>query len=408
MPAFLTHWRVLVETARHSQDAGSDLGSLIIDATALRRRDHGWSSRPQTSAAGAVWDTGPLPAIDFRFPGSDISAMAFLGALAPDMLYYHRRYFPRRLLAGLHAPKNPEAKRPLLWSDLLHTSHTGDLLLTLLEQVALVPSPALRSQALAFALGYVSHIATDLALNPWIDRLAARLSCRHAHFLLALRLDEYLAETYFHHPRASLLHQPWGGYIEPAARSLSQPDAPAAHILHLLAGAAEIYQLGEEQTEALPRDFLQGLRGLRRFLAGRGRARWLGQWHAQKQERQDGLSSALAPDDAAIAPLDQVLAYATRLSERLCRGALSYYTALRNPNAEASARSSHRATLHSDLRNWNLLTGYATCTETDEPSSPPLHNWAHFSECWEQPEQGPALAGQQTQPTSWIHSARHP
>ncbi len=34
MPAFLTHWHVLIETARRSQDAGSDLGSLIIDARA--------------------------------------------------------------------------------------------------------------------------------------------------------------------------------------------------------------------------------------------------------------------------------------------------------------------------------------------------------------------------------------
>ncbi|HEU5378153.1 MAG TPA: hypothetical protein VFV38_22255, partial [Ktedonobacteraceae bacterium] len=90
MPAFLTHWRILIETASQSQDAGSDLGSLIIDAAMLRRRAHGWSTPPQTTAAGAVWDTGPLPEIDFRFPGSDISAMAFLGALAPDIMYYQR------------------------------------------------------------------------------------------------------------------------------------------------------------------------------------------------------------------------------------------------------------------------------------------------------------------------------
>jgi hypothetical protein len=397
MPAFLTHWRVLVETARHSQDAGSDLGSLIIDATALRRRAHGWSTPPQTSAAGAVWDTGPLPEIDFLFPGSDISAMAFLGALAPDIFYYHRRYFPARLLAGPKTQQSTGARRPLQWSDLLHTSRSGELILTFLEQVALVPSPALRSQALAFALGYVSHIAADLALNPWIDRLAAQRAW--SHFLLEQRLDEYLATTYFHHPRYGLFHQPWGGYIEPAARSLSQPDAPAAHMLQLLAGAAEIYQLGEEQTEALPRDFLQALQGLRRFLAGRGKARWLMQ-NVQKKERQEGLNKTLEElqDETDLAPLDQVLGYATRLSEHLCRRAISYYTALRNPNAEASERSSQRATLHNDLRNWNLLTGSILCESVDESPPSVLHNWTYFASLWEQEEQG--LARAQMLPTT--------
>src|SRR5712692_3937044 len=88
MPAFLTHWRVLIETARHSEDVGNELGSLIIDAAALRRRAQGWPVPPQTTPGGAVWDTGPLPEIDFRFPGSDISAMAYVGALAPDMTYF--------------------------------------------------------------------------------------------------------------------------------------------------------------------------------------------------------------------------------------------------------------------------------------------------------------------------------
>ena len=281
MPAFLTHWRILIETARSSQDAGSDLGSLIIDATALRRRAHGWSTPPQTTPAGAVWDTGPLPEIAFRFPGSDISAMAFLGTLAPDVMYYHRHYLHDTLNdAHLRASQGHSSHThdPLQWSELFHRSHSGDFLILFLEQVALVPAPALRSQALAFALGYVSHIATDIALNPWINSLAPRLSLRRArgpHCSVALLLDEYLATTYFEHTRYSVLHQPWEGYIEPAARNLSQPGTPTTQLLQLLASAAEIYQLSENQAETFPADFLAGLQGLRRFLAGRGKARWL-------------------------------------------------------------------------------------------------------------------------------------
>src|SRR5205823_12326841 len=97
MPAFLTHWRVLIETAKRSQDAGNDLGSLIIDTSALRRHAHGSSMPPQTHPTGAVWDTGPLPRISFTFPGSDISAMAYLGALAPDIPSFQRHHFKRKI-----------------------------------------------------------------------------------------------------------------------------------------------------------------------------------------------------------------------------------------------------------------------------------------------------------------------
>jgi hypothetical protein len=391
MPAFLTHWRILIETARHSQDAGSDLGSLIVNAAALRRRAHGWSTPPLTTPAGAVWDTGPLPEIDFRFPGSDISAMAFIGALAPDILYYHRRNFPRQLISAHQHKTHPDklgTKHPLPWSELFHTSHSGDILVMFLEQVALVPSPALRSQALAFALGYVSHIATDLALNPWIEVLAARLLPHRAsaHFLVELRLDEYLATTYFEHPRYSMLYQPWGEYIEPAAQSISQSGMLAEQILQLFAMAAEVYHLSEEQIETLPHDFLAGLQGLRHFLAGRGKARWLTLLAGWRHEQQDLISKALAEPHSVegILALENVLGYATRLSEHLCRRALNYYTALRNPNAQASERSSRRASLVNDLRNWNLLTGYDT---SSEPASSALHNWVHFANLWGQEEQ---------------------
>src|SRR6266516_3897910 len=184
MPAFLTHWRILIETARRSQDAGSDLGSLIVDAAALQRRLQGSSSSstgsrpstpPQTTPAGAVWDTGPLPEIDYSFPGSDISAMAYLGALAPDMTYYTADNFKDKLTDRRlqRSSVQSSANNNTPWADLLHNNRSGDILLAFLEFIADVPSPALRSQALAFSMGYLSHIATDIALNPYINALTA-------------------------------------------------------------------------------------------------------------------------------------------------------------------------------------------------------------------------------------------
>src|SRR5579884_3062093 len=175
MPTFLTHWRVLIETARRSQDVGSDLGSLIIDTASLFRRIQGVTPAPQTTPAGAVWYAGPLPRIDFRFPGSDISAMAYLGAVAADITTYQRGHFRERM-SGTFRHKRSDLEqttnRDIQWVTLLHTNRPGDLLLALLELIAVIPSPALRSQALAFAMGYLSHIATDIALIPCINALA--------------------------------------------------------------------------------------------------------------------------------------------------------------------------------------------------------------------------------------------
>jgi hypothetical protein len=393
MSAFLTHWHILIETAHQSQDAGSNLGSLIVDAAALRRRAHGWSTPPQTTAAGAIWDTGPLPAISFRFPGSDLSALTFLGALAPDIMYYHPRYRRNKLRDDYEKTSvsldTLIASPPIQWSELFHRLHSGEVLMAFLEQVALVPSPALRSQALAFLLGYVSHIATDLALNPWIATLAARLPASRMpgpHALVELRLDEYLAEIYFAHPRYSLFTQPWAAYIDPVARDLDQPGSLISQLLQLLTNALEVYALDEEQLRRFPQDFREGLAGLRSFLAGHGWSRQLALRAARRKEQPDVVSRVLAdPSNQEIGvSLEQVLGYGERLSIHLCRQAINYYTALRDPHAEASERSSRRAELLKDLQNWDLHTGYSTTND-----APSLHNWEHFASLWDQTDEQP-------------------
>src|SRR5947208_1115446 len=155
MPAFLTHWHVLIETAKRRRDAGNDLGSLIIDASALQRRAQGWITPPATPPAGAVWDTGPLPSSNFNFPGSDISAMAYLGALAPDISYFQKSNFKKKILDYRQRNRlNPQLATgsDITWADLLHFKRSGDVLLAFLEHTTHISSPALRSQPLAFAM----------------------------------------------------------------------------------------------------------------------------------------------------------------------------------------------------------------------------------------------------------------
>src|SRR5437868_7487564 len=283
MPAFLTHWHVLIETAKRSRDAGNDLGSLIIDASALRRRAQEWITPPATPPAGAVWDTGPLPGINFIFPGSDISAMAYLGALAPDISYFQKGNFKKKILDYRRQNRfnpQPSIGNGVSWADLLHFNRSGDVLLAFLEHTAHIPSPALRSQALAFAMGYLSHIATDIALNPYINTLAGAYTINDVpgiftplglHFYVELCLDEYLAGTYFRRPLYRWLQQPWREYIEPAAAGCLTPRTLSAQVLDLLSDALEVtYGLTQELRYHYKQNFLAGLRSLRRYLAGQG------------------------------------------------------------------------------------------------------------------------------------------
>ncbi len=399
MPAFLTHWHVLIETAKRSRDAGNDLGSLIIDASALRRRAQGWITPPATPPAGAVWDTGPLPGINFIFPGSDISAMAYLGALAPDISYFQRGNFKKKILDYRRQNRfnpPPSIGNGVSWADLLHFNRSGDVLLAFLEHTAHIPSPALRSQALAFAMGYLSHIATDIALNPCINALAGAYHFNDLpgmfvpldmHFYVELCLDEYIAYTYFDRPLYNWIHQPWDQYIEPVALACADPSSLSAQVLDLLTDAAEvIYGLTEEQSKNFRQDYQVGLQRLRSYLAGSGVFRFLTFNVLARRRRGDPIIARIAEDlhDPATLNFEQAITYAIHLSEHLCRRAIAYYAALRNTTATASERSRRRSALCEDLRNWNLDTGYAMDITFDEQVTIRLiHNWVHFARLWE-------------------------
>jgi Zinc dependent phospholipase C len=403
MPAFLTHWRVLIETAKRSQDAGNDLGSLIIDASALRRRAQGRSMPPQTNPTGAIWDTGPLPRVNFTFPGSDISAMAFLGALAPDIPSFQRDHFSRKIsgdrqreLTALAQTPAFTAGPPLFWSNLLHLNRSGDVLIALLEHIADIPSPALRSQALAFAMGYLSHIATDIALNPCVNTLAGAYAPSKTqgiftrfgiHFYIELCLDEYIAQTYFDRPLYGWFKQPWGQYIEPAATNCLTPGSLSTQVLHLLTNAVEAtYGLTEAQSNDFQASYLAGLRRLRNYLSGTGTFRLLTLSTLVRNHTDDPIPSVIAEHAHKPGTLnfEQVIAYAVHLSEHLCRNAISYYAALRHREATANERNTRRAALCEDVRNWNLETGYTVDVTFDEQVTLHLlHNWVHFARLWE-------------------------
>src|SRR6266487_2645017 len=394
MPAFLTHWRILIETAQRSQDVGNNLGSLIIDASALRHRVSEMTTPPQTTPASAVWHTGPLPKIDMRFPGSDISAMAFLGAMAPDVTTFQRGLFRQKISGGRQHNPQTATEHEKQWAPLLHCNRSCDVLLAFLELTANIPSPALRSQALAFALGYLSHIAADIALNPYINTLVGiystsevpgKFSPLGTHFYIEFCLDEYIANTFFNQPLYRWIRQPWGQYIEPAAANCITPATLSAQVLHLLNDSIGVtYELTEEQSQVFEQDYRAGLRRLRMYLAGRGTFRFFTFKALTRKRVNNPIIARLAENSREPGTLnyEQVMAYAVRLSEHLCRRAIGYYAALRNTSASASERNQKLSALCEDLRNWNLDSGYTKVTTRDEEPRM-VHNWDHFASLWE-------------------------
>jgi hypothetical protein len=282
------------------------------------------------------------------------------------------------------------------WATLLHSNRSGDFILSFLEHVADIPSPALRSQALAFAMGYLSHIATDIALNPCINILANAYHPKEipgifaplgTHFYVELCLDEYIAATYFEHDYYQWLKQPWEGYVEPVAHHMLTPTMLTAQTLDLLTIAAEAtYGLTEEQSKRFRLDYLAGLQRLRLYLAGRGSFRRLVLNTRLRKRTGDPIIATIAAHQhkPGRVTFEEALSYAIRLSEHLCRRAISYYASLRNTNASSQERHQRRVALRSDLRNWDLNTGYTLEVSFDQEVTVRfLHNWIHFAQLWE-------------------------
>lgn len=396
MPSFLTYWHVLIETARRHQDAGSELGSLITDAALLQRRAIQQPFTSSNAPGGTVWDTGPLPGIGPRFPGSDISAMAYLGALAPDVPNYGQRRLMTKASNMHQAGQSDDSmKENIPWSVLFHSNRSGDIVITLLEQIAAIPAPAIRSQALAFAMGYLSHLATDLAFNPWMNILAMTYRSQYKPGLFkpdSIRayadvcLDEYIATTYFHHPLHQWGNQPWIHYIEPVASRLLTPAKLSARVLDLLVNAAEaVYGLTEGQKQLCYNDFQAGMQRLRLYLAGRNVYRWHAFRIKIRPRHDDPIIATIAMRQRGKEEVtcEEVREYAIRLSERLCRKAMSYYVSLRSRTATAQERSTRLQALRGDLRNWDLQNGYAIQVMFNQDITLRFdHNWLCFSDLW--------------------------
>lgn len=323
MPALLNHWRVLIETAK----------ALGGRATPLQ--------------------TLPHPVLPPHLPGATLNVWAYLGAHGPDIPYY----------AGL-----PFRTTGRHWADLMHYERTGDLPMRLLESAARLADDAARDVLLAYTLGYVTHVAADIAVHPYVNRVVAaneqeplspvlRLVGRHTYFELCM--DEVTAQSYFGDHSARLRGAPWHRYL-PARTTVDTTFTEGFSKIF-----AEVYGLDEAERQALVRVYVAGMDQLRAFAAGHGSFRLLFGWLRIGRERRLQLVDRQQ--------MNACLHLAVRISVRFCLAALAYYEVLR-VGAPATAIEQARAALRADLCDWDLDTGTAP-----EPAGAGVPGYRH---CW--------------------------
>jgi hypothetical protein len=331
LPALLNHWRVLIETSRLLGDRAAPLHAA------------------------------PHPALPPHLPGVALSVWAYLGANGPDIPY----------LTG--APFRTTGKR---WADLMHYKHTGSFPMRLLEGAAVLDNAATRSALLAYTLGYLTHIATDIAAHPYVNSVAGAYGHQPLarafwpvgmHTYLELCMDEVTAQSYFGDHSARLWGALWHRYLPGDAQ------IDRAFIAWFSAAFAEVYTLDAGQQRAMAQAYRVGCHALRAFAGGHRLFR------LAFARLRLGREHRLRLVDTK--QMDACLHLAIRISVRLCARALDYYEVLRT-GALPTAMEHTRAMLRADLRDWNLDTGMAP--EATIVGNRVIiryrHCWNHFSE----------------------------
>jgi len=330
VPALLNHWRVLIETARRLGDRAAPL------------------------------QAAPQPTLPAHLPGGNLSVWAYLGAIGPDVPYFTGAPFQRN--SG-H------------WADLMHYNRTGRFPIRLVEHATILEDEQARSAALAYALGYMTHIATDIATHPYVNSIAGAPGHQRLphvfwglgmHTYLELCMDELTAQTYFNDHSARLGHAPWDRYL-PTAAQLDR-----TFIRWFGNAFAETYELNAEAERVLCRAYLSGFRQFCAFARSSSFYRLVFARLCVGRQRR----LRLVDEKQA----DICLNLAAHISVRFATRALDYYETLRS-GADTATQTTARAALRTDLRDWNLDTGMAPTISIvgDRVSVRYYHCWNHFA-----------------------------
>lgn len=370
MPGFLTHWRILLTSAG--------------DVAARYGGEDSLSAGRTTPLA--------LPCIGGSALGARVPSIAYLGAVGPDVPYLAGSVLRANVLGSRYTGA-VSGKSP--WADLLHYNRSGDFLVEVLRLGARSPSSDIQRRALAYAIGYVTHIVGDIVVHPFVNSFAGAYHNQTnpktflsfgMHFWVETCQDAWTARHFFGRRVARLGRQRWDRYLHGAEKDLTLTSDDVSLLSLLQMAAQTVYGLDDEATAAFRDEYLAGLKAMTRFLAGQGyyRALYLAlRLTPHLEERflvQTGVSSS--PADRFSLEFDSVVAFASRVAERLCRLIVEYFESLVSGVSAAVQEATYNA-LRKDLRNWDLDTGYylevAQSGAGHEQTRLRLrHSWYHF------------------------------
>lgn len=163
MPAFLTHWKILMETRNWLEEnkeamrtEKSELGDLAQKAL------------DSLSSVGPYPDSGK---------GKDISKFAYFGSVGPDYV----------TMAALFAKDQDWAGEKAL-HDNQSGDHSTDFILKFIDKIA----SADKDKLMSYALGYMTHIAGDVLVHPYVNAFGEKI-----HMQVEVNQDSVAAKNYF-------------------------------------------------------------------------------------------------------------------------------------------------------------------------------------------------------------------
>lgn len=370
MPAFVTHWRILAQTA-------TGMSSQYPGAESLYS--------PRTGSLA-------LPDVQEAAVGARIPSICYLGAIGPD-IHYLAGSLVRASILGSRYKGGVLGKSP--WADLLHYNWSGDFLIEVMRLAARSRSPELQQRALAYAMGYVTHIIGDIIVHPFVNSFAGayheqtdptQFFSLGMHFWVEMCQDAWTAKRFFARDVSRGGQQPWGAYLRGALQDLTTTFEGESLLGLLQSAARTVYGLSDDAVLAFGSEYESGLSGMLKFVNGTGYYRLLYAALRMTPRLEERFVSYTASADASSQRFeityDRVVGFAENVATHLCKLALEYFESLLQ-QAPKETQDVHYARLRADLKNWDLDTGYFMEIVPDAAHQRThialRHSWPHFA-----------------------------
>jgi hypothetical protein len=288
-----------------------------------------------------------------------ISQYAYLGSVFPDIPYF-----------------DPDKAMDYA-ADLFHYNKSGTFAIKLIDHAKEKKDDESRNTLMAFALGFISHIACDVVCHPYVNTIAgaywnqlmpfigknAKGDPVNMHMMTEVHQDSWLASSYF--GLKSLSSEPltksWSGFLEDIFGVTTRPEKTTKLLGDIRSCFKEVYnmELAKEEPLADAGDVFFNALDI-----GYDQA-----WFPVPDLPSKNLVDYEFGNNSYWWYIEKAFA----LSKALCKKAIKYYEG-----------EIDRKMLKESLKDWNLDTGYCINVETKKENNKIEsihikyeHNWCH-------------------------------